>query len=129
MSAKGYSSTHFGGPISAGNASGSYTSVNDIMALMQNIYNKSRLFPYSDLYKRMRQSSVNSRIRNKLPYETAVANISLAYSDEMFDAAIVHAPSGNYMFIALANGYSDDGTAENTAMAGGAKALVDKLGN
>ncbi len=129
MSAKGYSSTHFESPISAENASGSYTSVNDIMALMQNIYNKSRLFPYSDLYKRMRQSNVNSRIRNKLPYETAVANISLAYSDEMFDAAIVHAPSGNYMFIALANGFSDDGTAENTAMADGAKALFDKLGN
>lgn len=129
MTSKGYSSTYFGGIISDGNPNGSYTSVNDVIALMQNFYNKSKLFPYSDLYKRMRQSQVNSRSRNQLPYETTVANVSLADSNEMFDAAIIYTPKGNYMFVAFANGYNDDGSAANTAMAGGAKALYDKLGN
>ncbi len=129
MSSKGYSSTYFGGAVSDGNPNGSYTSINDVITLMQNFYNKSKLFPYSDLYKRMRQCRVSTRTRNLLPYETAVANVSLSNSNEMFDAAIIHAPNGNYMFVAFANGYSDDGSAANTAMAGGAKALFDALGN
>lgn len=129
MTANGYTSTHFGGTITDTNENGNYTSINDMMSLIKKLYDKSNVFPYSDLYKRMRQCRVNSRIRNNLPYETTVANISLANSKEMFDAAIVYAPSGNYIFVATANGFGDDGTAANTAIAGGARALFDKFSN
>ena len=124
MSSQGYVNTYFGGPLADGSGS-SYTTVEDLAALISTISDKSRRFPYSDLYNRMRNSRVGSRIRAVIPSGTAIANISSASFGEMFDAGIVYTPNGNYIFVAMANGYSDDGTAANTAMATGAAAVYD----
>lgn len=126
MEAQGYTSTHFGAQLADGSGE-SFTTASDVTALIQKMYDKSKIFPYSDLYKRMRQSRVNTRIRAALPYETAVANISSAAPGECFDAGIVFSPAGNYIFVALASGYSDDGTRANTAIADGARAVFDNL--
>ena len=126
MEAQGYTSTHFSSQLADGTGE-SYTTVADVTALVKKIYDKSRIFPYSDFYKRMRQSSVNMRIRAALPYSTAVANLSASVQGDCFDAGIVFSPNGNYIFVAMANGYSDDGTKANTAIAEGSLAVYNEL--
>lgn len=126
MSSNGYANTYFGGAIADGSGS-SYTTVEDVAALISKIADKSRLFPYSDLYGRMKNSRVTGRIRAQLPSGATAANISAAADGEMFDAAMVYSPNGNYIFVSMANGYSDDGTAANTAIANGAAAVYNLL--
>lgn len=128
MEAQGYGSTHFSSQLADGSGE-SYTTVADVSALIKKIYDKSKIFPYSDFYKRMRQSSVNMRIRAALPYSTAVANVSSAVTGDCFDAGLVFSPNGNYIFVAMAHGYKDDGTKANTAIAEGALAIYNSLNN
>ena len=126
MQSQGYTSTHFGNAIGDGSGE-SCTTIADLSALMQKLVRKNTVFPYSDLYGRMKRSKVNTRIRAALPQGTTVANISSSVNGECFDAGVVYTPSGNFIFIAAVNGYTDDGTAANTAIAGAAKALYDSL--
>ena len=122
MAANGYPNTYFGGEGEA-----SYTTVEDVAALVSKVADKSGLFPYSDLYKRMRSSKVTNKIRAELPSGVSAANISSVTDGEMFDAAYIYSPNGNYIFVSMANGYSDDGTKANTAMAKGALAVCELL--
>lgn len=126
MQSNGYTSTYFGGAVSEGNPGGSYTSVSDLILLMQNMYGKTGFFPYSDLYKRMRNNN-SGIIRTQLPAGTAAANISLATSNEIFDAGVIYSPAGNYIFVSAVNGYSDGGGSASEAISSGSKAIYDGL--
>lgn len=122
MASNGYHNTYFGGDGEA-----SYTTVEDVMALVSKIADKSGVFPYSDLYKRMKNSNVKNKIRAELPSGVSCANISSATDGEMFDAGYVYTPNGNYIFVSMANGYTDDGTKANTAIAKGALAICELI--
>lgn len=124
MSANGYENTYFGGAIGDGSGT-SYTTTSDLLALMKKMYEKSSVFPYSDMYNRMKNSNVKSRARAHLPQGTLVANLSAMAVGEMFDAAVVYMPNDAYIFVSMANGYSDDGTISNTAMADGASVIYE----
>lgn len=122
MQANGYENTYFGAE-----GEDTYTTVEDIMALMSKLSEKSGIFPYSDLYSRMKRSSVTNKIRAQLPEGASAANISATTDGETFDAAVVYSPNGNYIFVSIANEYSDDGTAANTAFAKGAASVYNLI--
>lgn len=123
---KGYANTKFSGTI--GDGSGCYTTAEDLTKLMQKMYNNTTFFPYSDMYKKMTVSTVDTKIAAALPSGTSVANIGFDAADETFDAAIVYTPSGNFIFVAMAEGDGDAAAAMSKAASDICAALTKTSG-
>ncbi len=120
FSSKGYENTYFDGTI--GNGGGSYTTAEDLIKLMEKMNNNTTFFPYSDMYSKMKASTVDDKIALSLPDGVSVANIGFDAGDEVFDAAIVYTPNGNFIFVSMAEGSGDVTASAKSAMA---KATAD----
>ncbi len=121
---KGYENTHFDGTI--GNGGGSYTTTADLIKLMEKMNNNTTFFPYSDMYSKMKASTVDDKIASTLPDGVSVANIGFDAEGEVFDAAIVYTPNGNFIFVSMAEG---DGKVITSAKSAMAKATADICGS
>ena len=122
---EGYANTHFAGTV--GSDSGSYTTAEDLAKLMKKLYAKSGVFPYSDMYKKMRSNSQTHKIRASLPSVVGCANLSFTFGEESVDAAVVYTDKGNFVFVAMAEGSEAELEAAHKAMAASAKKICEKL--
>ena len=120
MEAKGYANTHFGD-------GDSYTTAEDIIKLMKKMNDNTTFFPYSDMYSKMRASTVTDKITASLPAGTSYANIGFETAGEIFDAAIVYTSNGNFIFVSMAEGNSSNLSSAKTAMSKAATAICDAL--
>lgn len=118
FASKGYENTHFGGVIGSEE---SYTTSEDLVKLMNKFYNNTTFFPYSDMYKKMQNNTVDDKIMSALTEGSYGANISFTSGNETVDAAVIYTPNGNYIFVAMAE--TDDIAAANKAMANTAKGI------
>ena len=122
---EGYANTYFGGTI--GSDGGSYTTAEDLAKLMKKLYSKSGVFPYSDMYKKMRANSQTHKIRNSLPNGASCANLSFTFGEETVDAAVVYTDKGNFVFVAMAEGSEAKHDSIHKAMSNSAKKIYEKL--
>ena len=122
---KGYENTKFGGTIGSGN--GCYTTSEDLLKLMRKMYDNTGFFPYSDMYKKMRNNVVDDKIVKNLPEGTSVANITFTSGNETFDGGVVYTPAGNYIFVAMAGGTKNSVSTGSTAIAEGSKQIYDSM--
>ena len=125
FAAEGYANTYFGGTI--GSDGGSYTTAEDLAKLMKKLYSKSSVFPYSDMYKKMRVTSQTHKIRNSLPSGATCANLSFTFGEESVDAAVVYTDKGNFVFVAMAEGDEAMIDSAHKAMGNSAKKICEKL--
>lgn len=123
FASKGYANTVFAGGI--GSDAESYTTSEDLIKLMKKMYDNTTFFPYSDIYSKMRASSVDNKIALSLPQGTSVANLSFETSDETFDGGIITTPSGSFVFVAMASD-CDINTA-NSAISSAANAICASM--
>ena len=127
FASQGYENTHFGGTIGD---EGSYTTAEDLIKLMRKMSDKTTFFPYSDMYSKMRASTVDDKIAAQLPEGAWLANVGFDSDGEVFDAAIVYTNSGNFIFVSSAQGSKGELESAKTAMAkateGICKALASK---
>lgn len=124
MEAQGYTNTHFGGTIGS---TESYTTAEDLVKLMDKFRNNTTFFPYSDIYKKMSKNTVRDKIMKSLPEGASGVNITFTTEKETVDAAIVYTPSGNFIFVAMADGNSDGISAAHKAMASSANKVCKNL--
>ena len=124
MEAQGYTGTHFGGTIGS---SESYTTAEDLVKLMDKFRNNTTFFPYSDIYKKMSKNTVRDKIMKSLPEDASGVNITFTTEKETVDAAIVYTPSGNFIFVAMAEGDSDGISAAHKAMSSSASKVCKNL--
>ncbi len=122
---QGYANTYFGGTI--GSDSGSYTTAEDLAKLMKKLYDKSGVFPYSDMYKKMRSNNQTHKIRNSLPSGVSCANMSFTFGEESVDAAVVYTDKGNFVFVSMAEGNESQLDAAHKAMATSAKKICESI--
>lgn len=125
FASEGYVSTVFGGTIGSGAECS--TSSEDLIKLMRKMYANTGFFPYSDMYSKMRRSTVDDKIASSLPGGSSAVNMSLSTADETFDAAIVTTPNGSFIFVAMAGGAEDSVSTGNKAMADAAKKICSLL--
>ena len=118
--AKGYENTHFGGTIGSEE---SYTTAEDLVKLMNKFHKNTSFFPYSDIYKKMKNNKVDDKITASLPEGVTAANITFTSGGETVDAAVVYTPNGNFVFVAMADGSEDELTKAHKAMANAASAI------
>ena len=120
MQSKGYENTHFGDGTS-------YTTAEDVIKLMKKMNDNTTFFPYSDMYSKMRASTVTDKITASLPAGTSYANIGFETDGEIFDAAIVYTNSGNFIFVSMAEGNAGNLSSAKTAMSKAAADICDAL--
>jgi len=121
---KGYLNTHFEGAVGT---EGSYTTSEDLVKLMNKFYQNTSFFPYSDMYKKMRNNVVDDKITKSLPDGASAVNITFTTGEETVDAAIVYTPSGNFIFVAMAEGDKAGINAAHKAMSVSAKKICEAL--
>lgn len=109
---RGYKNTVF-----SQNSEESYTSVADLIKLMQKMNDNISFFPYSDMYARMQSNTSDNKISASLPDGTTVANISFETEEETIDAAIVNSDGHRFIFVSTGAGTVEDIAATNAAMA------------
>ena len=125
LASEGYASTVFGGTIGGG--ADCSTSAEDLIKLMRKMYANTSFFPYSDMYSKMRRSTVDDKIAKSLPTGANAVNMSLSTVTETFDAAIVNSPGGSFIFVAMAGGTEDSVSTGNKAMSESAKKICELL--
>ena len=124
LASKGYENTHFDGIIGV---DGSYTAVQDLIKLMKRMYDNTTFFPYSDMYSKMRASTVKDKITAALPADATYANIGFETANEIFDAAIVYTNSGNFIFVSTSEGSEETILTAKTAMSKAASGICKAL--
>ncbi len=123
FASKGYENTHF----DIGSDNIGYTTAEDLIKLMRKMYDNTSFFPYSDMYSKMKTSSVDDKIAANLPEGTYLANIGFDAEGEVFDAAIVYTQSGNFIFVSMAQGSDDVLSDAKSAMANAASAICEAM--
>lgn len=121
MQEKGYENTVFGGTIGSGSESS--TTVADLVKLMQKMYNNTTFFPYSDMYKKMKASTVDSGIAAGLSDGASLANIGFSSEGEVFDAGIITSYGRSYIFVAMSQGDKEHIAASLGAVSKGVGAI------
>lgn len=123
FASKGYENTHF----ELGAGSIGYTCAEDLIKLMRKMYDNTSFFPYSDMYSKMKTSSVDDKIAAKLPEGVYLANIGFDAEGETFDAAIVYTPNGDFIFVSMAQGSDEVLSQAKSAMANAALSICEAL--
>ncbi len=123
--AQGYTNTKFESTIGSGVEC--YTTAKDLIKLMKKMYDNTTFFPYSDMYSKMRASSVDTKIAALLPEGVSIANIGFDTVEEVFDAAIVNTPDGDFIFVAMAEGSEDDTESAKSAISLAAKSICERI--
>jgi len=74
---------------------------------MDKMYKNTTFFPYSDLYKKMKNSSLDTAIKANLPEGCSSVNLAYISDEEMFEAGIIYTPNGNFAFVCSADSADD----------------------
>jgi len=102
LESKGYTGTQF-----SDTDGESYTTSEDLIRLMDKMYKNTNFFPYSDMYKKMRNSSLDTAIKANLPEGCSSVNLAYISDEEMFEAGIIYTPNGNFAFVCSADSADD----------------------
>ena len=102
LASKGYTGTQF-----SDTEGESYTTTEDLIRLMDKMYKNTGFFPYSDMYKKMRNSSLDTAIKANLPEGCSSVNLAYTSDEEMFESGIIYTPNGNFAFVCSADSTDD----------------------
>lgn len=102
LASKGYTGTQL-----SDTEGESYTTSEDLIRLMDKMYKNTNFFPYSDMYKKMRNSSLDTAIKANLPRGCSSVNIAYTSEDQLFEAGIIYTPKGSLAFVCSADSTED----------------------
>lgn len=90
-----------------------YTSLNDTMNFLKKLYQHKDQYPYSKMLEIMEGQQVSTKIRNKIPQGTLIANKTGELGDVENDIGIVLTDKDPFAIVVLTNGVTAVGNIRN----------------
>lgn len=81
-----------------------YTSVKDVMAFLDNLYENKDSFPESEMLDIMKRQTIATKLRRKMPSGILMASKTGELSDTENDCGIVFSEGGDYAIVCLTGG-------------------------
>ncbi len=78
-----------------------YTSVSDVMNMLDKFYENKDVYPYNEMLDIMKRQQVSTKLRRDMPKDVVIASKTGELSDVENDVAIVFSEAGDYAIVCL----------------------------